>query len=185
MRRLASFILAAALAAPAHARSVDHPQGHGAFLPISDSGPPAPVRTTSTCRVTRIVDGDTIECSGIGRIRLIGMDAPELSQGSFGEQAAGALVALIPVGTTVALERDVEARDRYDRLLGYVWHDGRLVNWLMVRHGFAVTLTYPPNVQYVEWLAEAQQRARTEGRGLWTAGGFDCAPVDRRRGRCD
>jgi len=113
------------------------------------------------------------------------MDTPELSQSPFGVQAGSALAAFIPRGSDVQLEQDVEARDRYGRLLAYVWLDGTLVNWRMVREGWAVLLTYPPNVQYVEWLTDAEHRAREEGRGLWAAGGFDCRPVDRRRGRCD
>jgi len=188
-RRLALLALAAALSSPAAARSARDQAGgapgQAALAQVSDSGPPRPVRPTTSCTVTRIVDGDTIVCSRVGRIRLIGMDTPELGQASFGVRAAEALAALIPVGSTVQLERDVEARDRYDRVLAYVWHGGAMVNWLMVRHGFAVTLTYPPNVQYVEWFAAAQRRAQAEGRGLWASGGFDCAPVDHRRGRCD
>ena len=148
------------------------------------SGPARPVRQTVACAVARIVDGDTIECTGVGRIRLIGRDAPELSQAPFGVQAASALAAFIPPGAEVQLEQDVEARDRYGRLLAYAWLDGRLVNWRMIREGWALVLTYPPNVQYVDWFTDAQQRAREEVRGLWSTGGFDCPPVDRRRGRC-
>lgn len=151
----------------------------------TDSGPRHPVRQTFSCTVTRIVDGDTIVCGRAGRIRLIGMDTPELSQAPFGVQASSALAAMIQPGSDVQLEQDVEARDRYGRLLAYVWLDGTLVNWRMIREGWAVLLTYPPNVQYVDWFTDAQGRAREEGRGLWATGGFDCPPVDRRRGRCE
>ncbi len=108
-------------------------------------GPPAPVREPESCVVTRIVDGDTIDCAPFGRVRLIGMDTPEGGQQPFGDMATEALTNLIPTGTEVLLEPDVEARDRYDRLLGYVWADGILVNWALVRQGFAVLLTYPPS----------------------------------------
>ncbi len=150
----------------------------------ADSGPPAPVRATRPCVVTRIVDGDTIECRGVGRIRLIGMDTPELDQPPFGRQAARALAAIVPLRSEIQVERDVEARDRYGRVLAYLWRDGRMVNWLMVRQGWAVLLTWPPNVQYVEWFTAAQSRAREERLGLWASGGFECLPVERRRGRC-
>lgn len=153
--------------------------------PPTDSGPSQPVRQTFPCTVTRIIDGDTIECSGAGRIRLIGIDTPELNQRPFGIRASSALAALIALGAEVQLEQDVEARDRYGRLLAYVWSDGTLVNWRMIREGWAVLLTYPPNVQYVDWFTDAQRRAREEGRGLWAVAGFDCLPVDRRRGRCE
>jgi micrococcal nuclease len=84
----------------------------------------------------------------------------------------------------VLLERDVEPTDQYDRVLGYLWAAGRLVNWEMVRSGHAVVLTYPPNVQYVEWLESAQRVARAEGAGLWAVDGFACEPRDHRAGRC-
>jgi micrococcal nuclease len=147
-------------------------------------GPAAPVREPESCVVTRIVDGDTIDCAPFGRVRLIGMDTPEGGQQPFGDMATEALTHLIPAGTDVLLEPDVEARDRYDRLLGYVWADGILVNWALVRQGFAVLLTYPPNVQYVEWLTEAQTAAREESLGLWAIDGFACPPSEFRRGRC-
>jgi micrococcal nuclease len=135
--------------------------------------------------VSRIVDGDTFECSSVGRVRPIGMDTPELSQAPYGGMAAQALRSLIPVGSQVELELDVEPRDRYDRLLAYVWADGVMVNWLLIRLGWAVLLTYSPNVQYVDWFTEAQRLARQEGVGLWAIDAFECLPRDRRQGRCD
>lgn len=152
---------------------------------LIDSGPPEPIRETNSCTIRRIIDGDTIECVEVGRVRLIGMDTPELSQEPYGALATEALAALAPVGSRVELERDVELLDRYGRTLAYVWVDGLQVNWALVRLGWAVLLTYPPNVQYVDWYTEAQRRAREDGVGLWALGGFDCLPVDRRRGRCD
>jgi micrococcal nuclease len=132
-----------------------------------------------------VVDGDTIDCAPIGRVRLIGMDAPEADQGPFGERSTRALADLIPVGSDVAFEQDVEERDQYDRALGYIWADDRLVNWVMVRTGYAVVLTYPPNVQHVDQLEAAQRAAREDGAGLWAIAGFDCAPRDHRAGRCE
>jgi uncharacterized protein (TIGR02246 family) len=152
---------------------------------INDSGPREPRRATQRCTISRIVDGDTIECAQIGRVRLIGMDTPESNQPPFGAQASAALAALIPLGTDVRLEPDVEARDRYGRLLAYIWLGHTMINWRMVREGWAVLLTYPPNVQYVDSFTDAERRAREEQRGLWASGGFDCRPVDRRARRCD
>ena len=150
----------------------------------ASQGPPAPVRETTECRVTRIVAGDTVHCAGTGSVRLIGIDSPERSQPPFAARSAAALRALIPVGTVARLERDIEARDRYGRALGYIWRGGELVNWRMVSDGYAVPLTYPPNVQYVDFFASAQRAARDAGRGLWGDDGFACAPVEHRRGRC-
>lgn len=155
-----------------------------AQVPEARGGPTEPVVATAACEVTRIVDGDTIECRPGVRVRLIGMDTPEMNQAPFGRLARDTLAALIPIGTTVRLESDVEQRDRYDRVLAYVWREGLLVNWWLVRDGWAVLATYPPNVRYVDGYVAAQDSARAEGRGLWAAGGFDCLPSDHRRRRC-
>ena len=158
---------------------------HGSLTSVADSGPTSPRRSTSECTVKRITDGDGIECEGIGRVRLIGMDTPELDQKPFGRQAAAALGSLVRVGARVRIEQDVDARDRNGRLLAYVWVGRVLVNWRMVREGWATLLTYQPNVQYVDWLIDAERRARAEGRGLWGTGGFECLPRDHRGGRCE
>jgi micrococcal nuclease len=152
---------------------------------ILDSSPSGPIRPGAPCHVDRIVDGDTMECAGTGSVRLIGIDAPELSQAPFGTEASAALAGFVPPGSDVLIESDVEARDKYGRLLVYVWYDAGMVNWRMIRVGKAVLLTIPPNVQYAEAFAEAERRARGEKRGLWATGGFDCRPGDRRQGRCD
>jgi endonuclease YncB( thermonuclease family) len=120
-------------------------------------GPPEPARPPAPCRVSHVVDGDTIDCDPFGRVRLTGIDAPEYDQRPFGDVSTAALERLIPIGTDVLIERDVEPTDQYDRVLGYVWSNAGLVNWIMVREGYAVVLTYPPNVQYVGWLEEARR----------------------------
>lgn len=152
---------------------------------VADSGPTSPRRPTTACTVTRITDGDGIVCDRIGRVRLIGIDAPELNQAPWGGQAAAALGTFLSVGTQVQLEPDVEARDRYGRLLAYVWSGRTMVNWRMVREGWAVLLTYPPNVRYVEAFEGAERLARHGGRGLWGSGGFECPPADHRARRCN
>lgn len=158
---------------------------HGSLTSITDSGPTRPRRSTAECTVKRITDGDGIECEAIGRVRMIGMDTPELDQEPFGRQAAAALASLVRVGAHVRIEQDVDGRDRYGRLLAYVWVGPVLVNWRMVREGWATLLTYQPNVQYVNWLIDAERRAREEGRGLWGTGGFECLPRDHRAGQCE
>lgn len=117
-------------------------------------------------------------------MRLIGIDSPELRQGSLGRQAQGALLALLPLGTTVRLETDVSPMDRFGRELAYVWSGISMINELMVRNGWAVIYTVPPNVKYAERLARAQKEARARGAGLWSGRGFECLPNDFRRGRC-
>ncbi len=152
---------------------------------------PAPVREVSRCLVTRIVDGDTIHCEGIGSIRLIGMDTPERNQPPYGNLATQALAEIIPVGTIAGLEFDVERQDQYGRALGYIWSDDVLINWWMVRAGWAVVLTYPPNVQYVDWFTSAQREARRRVLGFGPLTDLRVSPVhgaagdvNARRARC-
>ena len=104
-------------------------------------------------------------------MRLIGIDSPELGQGEPGRQAQAALRRLMPKGTTVRLERDAAPRDRYGRELAYVWVGSRLVNESMVRDGWAMLYTVPPNVKYAERLERAQKEARAAARACGRAEG--------------
>jgi micrococcal nuclease len=133
--------------------------------------------------VSHVVDGDTFYCRDGRKVRLIGMDAPERSQ-SFGPVARQALGKMLPLGTPVRLQVDVAASDQYGRLLAYVWVGSTLVNEQMVRDGWAVLYTVPPNVKYADRLRRAQNEARSAGTGLWAQRGFDCLPSDFRKGRC-
>ncbi len=133
--------------------------------------------------VVRVVDGDTLVVESAGeedRIRLIGIDTPEsVKPGTpvecYGKEASRHLAELLPEGSGVQLERDVEARDRYDRLLAYVYRasDGLFVNREMVADGFAQPVTYPPNVAHTDELLAAGRTARSDDLGLWGACGGD------------
>lgn len=122
--------------------------------------------------VTHITDGDTFR-AGEERIRLIGVDTPEVSFGveCYGREATAALERLIPIGTEVRLVADVEATDRYDRTLAYVYRrsDGVFVNLRLAEDGVAQPLTVPPNVAHEGAFARAAAEARDAGRGLWSA----------------
>jgi micrococcal nuclease len=129
--------------------------------------------------VVRVIDGDTIVVrleGGSERIRLLGIDTPESVDPRrpvecFGKEASKRTAALLPAGTRVRLERDVEARDAYRRLLAYVYReaDGMFVNHTLVAEGYAQLLTFPPNVAHVDELRTAASGARAAGRGLWGA----------------
>jgi micrococcal nuclease len=127
-------------------------------------------------RVVRVVDGDTIQVQLGGRrekVRYIGVDTPESVKPGTPVQcfakAASAANARLVAGRRVRLELDAEERDRYGRLLAYV-HVGRVfVNAELVRRGYAVPLTIPPNVRYVERFRALARDAREHGRGLWSA----------------
>ncbi len=138
--------------------------------------------------VERVVDGDTIIATIGGRsetVRLIGLDAPESVAPTrpvqcFGPEASQFLGALLPAGTEITLVRDVEARDIYDRLLGYVVrsHDGLFVNLELVAAGYAAVLIYPPNDHYAEAFSWAEAQAVASGLGLWGVCGGPDVPLD-------
>ncbi len=153
-------------------------------MPSCRTAPDPAAAQPSPCVVERIADGDTFTCRGRVRVRLIGIDTPELAQGEPGRRARAALARLIPPGTSVRLEHDVSARDRYGRELAHVWHGSRLINEALIREGWAMLYTVPPNVKYAGRLERAQKEARAEGAGLWSSGGFGCAPAAYRRGEC-
>jgi micrococcal nuclease len=135
--------------------------------------------------VTAIVDGDTIDVDVGGReerIRLIGIDTPEIAHPAagdrpanaaecFGEEAHRYTGELLAVGSGVRLERDVVARDDYGRLLAYVYRaaDGAFVNYEIVRHGFAQPLTIAPNTAFADLFVEAVRYAERGDVGLWAA----------------
>ncbi|MFN2616297.1 MAG: thermonuclease family protein [Thermoleophilaceae bacterium] len=124
--------------------------------------------------VTRVVDGDTVWLSGLGRVRLIGVDTPEVygSVECFGPAASAYTKRVLRPGVRVRYRMGVEGRDRYGRALAYVWlRDGRLFNELLVARGYARPLTIPPNDRYAARFAADAERARAAGRGLWRACG--------------
>jgi micrococcal nuclease len=136
------------------------------------------------CLVARVVDGDTFYCRDGRKVRLLGVDSPERGQGASWLQAQRALARLMPIGRTIRLEGDVAGTDRYGRVLAWVWVGGTLVNEAMVRDGWAVRFTVPPNVKYADRVERAQNEARARRAGLWSSGGFACLPRDYRRGAC-
>jgi micrococcal nuclease len=131
-----------------------------------------------SARVVRVVDGDTlIAAFGTAeeRVRLIGIDTPETKKPDtpvecFGTEASARLHELLPEGEALRLERDVEERDRYGRLLAYVYRagDGLFVNEALVAQGYAAAATIPPNVAHRDDFASAARRARLAGAGLWS-----------------
>ena len=147
---------------------------------------PDPTRPSfgDSCLVSRVVDGDTLDCRGGPRVRLLLIDAPEMNQGEFGSLAKEALEQLAPPGSNLILEYDIEPQDRYGRTLAYLWSGNALINVQMIAAGMALVATYPPNVKYVDYMLLLQAQAREELRGLWSVDGFECAPADYRVQRC-
>lgn len=181
MKKIALLLVASALVVAAFGLVVaaqSGGMGHRATAPMlatdSVAGLPA-------CVVVNVVDGDTIDvggCVDAGRIRLILVDAPEVSGGArcFGREATEYVAARL-LGRTVGLERDVSDTDRFGRYLRYVWLDGELFNEAMVRDGYAALAVFPPDVKYRERIAAAEAEARRANRGLWGVCGGLNAPA--------
>ena len=126
--------------------------------------------------VRKVVDGDTVDVSGGERVRLIGVDTPETKDprrpvGCFGREASRFTAGLLPPGTEVRLVGDVEQRDRFGRLLAYVYRrsDGLFVNAELLRRGYAQLLTVPPNVAHTDEFVALAGQAREGSQGLWGA----------------
>ena len=129
--------------------------------------------------VVRTVDGDTIYvrlAGGVEKVRYIGIDTPEVHHPTRGEEPGGRAATEVNrrlLGhEPVRLETDVQLRDRYGRLLAYVWvrrPDGGelMVNAELVRQGYAAVMTVPPNVRHAELFRKLAAEAREQRRGLW------------------
>lgn len=133
---------------------------------------------SAPARLERVIDGDTI-VARVGdreeRVRYIGVDTPETVKPNapvecFGPQAHDLNARLLgDAGAALTLHFDRELRDRYGRLLAYVFHDGRFVNARLIAAGAARTLAIAPNTARAAQLSALQHGARAAGRGLWSA----------------
>jgi micrococcal nuclease len=152
----------------------------------------APARSISAERseggsyiVSRVVDGDTLKLSNGEKVRLVGIDTPELHPSNkldrdaarsrkdasvimgMGKKASDFMKSLV-LGKSIRIEYDVKKHDRYGRILGYVYlDDGTFVNAKMMEEGYAQVMTVPPNVKYSDLFIKLERQARQSGKGLW------------------
>ena len=141
--------------------------------------PTTPETAAEAATVEFVIDGDTIDVIVDGqeeRVRLIGIDTPEsvsrtVPEQCFGKEASDALTGLLPIGTEIRIERDADARDRFGRLLLYVYRatDNLFVNRWLIEQGFADALFFDPNTTFESDFISLRNEARAEGRGLWSA----------------
>ncbi len=142
--------------------------------------------------VTQVNDGNIISIRvksfagiplKIERVRLIGIDAPELKQEQWGRPAKKYLKKLISENDWVVnVEFDVQRRDNYGRIPAYLWNKkGELINEKLLEAGLAVLYTQPPNVKYVDRLSAAEKKAQSEKAGLWKNGGLKETPEQWRK----
>ncbi len=148
-----------------------------------------PLNAQQKTTVTRIIDGDIIQALYGGvekRIRLIGIDTPEsrvnrkakkyanMSENDLktiiemGKKAKAYVDGLVKRGDLITIEFDVQERDKYGRLLGYVYlSNGKMLNEEIVKSGYANVMTLPPNIKYKDKFLRAYKQARERKRGLW------------------
>jgi micrococcal nuclease len=148
--------------------------------PTPTVSPLAPGANLQQAIIEWVTDGDTIHVRIDGSsesVRLIGIDAPEVGNSGnasdcYSDEAERYLNDLV-AGGAVWLEPDVNDRDRYGRLLRYVWlrqPDGYvMVNQLLVGNGVAVARQYGEDVKYADRLAETERDAIRNGLGIWSA----------------
>lgn len=158
------------------------------YVSSCKSGPGLP-KNFKEATFVRVVDGDTIVVNIDGvdeKVRLIGIDTPEsrinkrahLQQRSLGKdeetivhlgrKAKEFTESLLNSVSTVYLEFDVQQRDKYGRLLAYVYlPDGRMLNMEIVCYGYGMPLTIPPNVKYESEFRRCYEKSIEEKKGLW------------------
>lgn len=150
----------------------------GAFVAARAGGRPFPsFDGAPSARVQRVVDGDTVRLRGLGSVRLIGINTPEVygHVQCFGPEASAFAKSVLRSDTEVRYRVGREAHDRYGRLLAYVWlRDGRLFNRMLVQRGYATTLTIAPNDQLAARFAADEAAARRAHAGMWGRPG--CPP---------
>jgi micrococcal nuclease len=133
----------------------------------------------NSATVKDVVDGDTIDIAIGGnteRVRLIGINTPETKHPTkgvecFGSEASAYAEQLLPAGTALRVERDVEARDKYGRLLLYVYiaNSNVFVNLDLVMNGYARPMVFEPNTAHKADFAQAATQAELRNVGLWQA----------------
>ena len=151
------------------------------LLLVGCQSTPSPSGRTVTVQVQRVVSGQTLDVLNptqqtalIERVRLIGIEAPDLKQEPWGSAAKNRFEQMISQTTNqslilqpVALEPDVQEKDSTGRWLAYVWCNGRLLNEELVKEGYVLAAPRSPNQKYDTRLARAQEYARLMGYGIW------------------
>jgi micrococcal nuclease len=170
---------------PSSSPSALPPPPAPAEIPKQDKlsrSPPSPRRTTrGLARVVAVLDGDTIVIDGGEKVRYAGLNTPETHHPDklpeyCGQEALEANRRLV-AGKTVRLEFEERQRDKYGRLLAYVYVDSLFVNAELIRQGYAQVTTYKDNQRHHDDFARLQQDAIAARRGMW--GGCRDLPIPR------
>ena len=123
-----------------------------------------------SAKVTRVVSGQTIEVrltetSEVTKVRIVGIDAPDLRQSPWGQAAKNKLSELV-LGLPVELETEIPQRDRYNRLNAHIWQNKHLISTELLQGGYVLANTRY-NHLYSKVLIDAQEYARLMGYGIW------------------
>lgn len=154
----------------------DRPHTDSKILELNDTG-------YAWYQVSKIYDGDTVLLDDTIKVRLAGINTPEL-EGVERSAEAGAMQAKAVMvdwlhGQRVRIETDVETHDRYGRQLAHLFtEDRRHINLELVKRGLAAVVLHPPNLKYQQALLSAQDDAETAGRGLWRHPDYQAQAID-------
>ncbi|MGN5650728.1 thermonuclease family protein [Bacillus sp. Brlt_9] len=132
--------------------------------------------------VVDVIDGDTIKVSlgkKIEKVRFLLVDTPETRHPKkgvqpFGPEASDFTKKHIKIGDTVQLEKDVSERDKFGRLLAYVYVNGEMINEMLLKEGLArVAYVYVPNTRYIDKFKELQDKSRQKKLGIWSIENYE------------
>ena len=137
------------------------------FVPVTGT------MAKSTEKVSRVIDGDTFEIQGGIKVRLIGIDTPEMKNKNktidcFAAEAKKKMESLV-FGKEVVLVKDISETDKSGRLLRYVYLGDEMVNDTLIKEGYAKISTFPPDVKFKNQFLASERQARDAKAGLWQA----------------
>jgi micrococcal nuclease len=129
--------------------------------------------------IITVIDGDTVDIEIDGRterVRLIGVNTPETKHPTkpiecFGPEASAYMTQQLPKGTDVRIVRDTEARDRYGRMLLYLYRnsDNLFINLDLISRGYGTPMSIEPNTFHRNDFVHAAALAEATNVGLWQA----------------
>ncbi len=126
-----------------------------------------------TTRIKYIHDGDTLHLKDGRKVRLIGINTPEVARGNhaaepFAAEATDALKALFKTSKSISLVYGEEKHDRYERLLAHGFTDnGKNIQAALLNQGHARAITFPPNTRFSACYLQQEREARCSKAGLW------------------
>jgi len=138
---------------------------------------PTIINYSEPVKVIRVIDGDTIEIEGGKKVRYIGINSPEIYHDSTGKKTGEQCFAnesylenkKLVEGKTVTLIKDVSDKDKYGRLLRYVYIDNVFVNNYLIKNGFAKIMTIIPDIKFSQQFKTEEKEAKTNNLGLWSS----------------